>query len=220
MSPYSSALIIAGFIFGLVSLTHLLRVIYKVPIIIGNKIIPMWASILSFILTLLLSIYMFIVSPPAHSQLVRENMKLHSSVFNTGHSIPAKYTCQGDNISPPLSWQDAPNNTKSFVLIVDDPDAPNGTWDHWIIYNIPGSMHELPENISDLPPGTHYGKNSWGKTNYGGPCPPAGEHRYYFKLYALDTLLKLVSGVSKPQLEIAMKGHVIDTAILMGLFKK
>lgn len=116
---------------------------------------------------------------------------LESSAFNNGGSIPSKYTCDDDDISPPLSWRDAPTDTKSFVLIVDDPDAPVGTWDHWLLYNIPAATHELAENLTSAPDGAHGGKNSWGKTTYGGPCPPDREHRYFFKLYALDSKLNL-----------------------------
>lgn len=146
--------------------------------------------------------------------------KLQSPAFNDGNSIPSKYTCDADNISPPLMWQNEPENTKSFVLIVDDPDAPAGNWDHWIIFNIPITIHELSENLHSLPDGAQYGKNSWGKTSYGGPCPPDGEHRYFFKLYALDTNLNISSNATKSQIISAMDGHIIADAKLMGKYKK
>lgn len=145
---------------------------------------------------------------------------LESSAFSNGGSIPSKYTCDGDDISPPLSWQDAPTDTKSFVLIVDDPDAPVGTWDHWLLYNIPATTYELEENLTSAPDGAHGGKNSWGKTTYGGPCPPDREHHYFFKLYALDSKLNLSSNASKSQIESAMRGHILGTATLMGKYNR
>lgn len=147
-------------------------------------------------------------------------LTLQSSAFNEGSSIPSKYTCDGTNISPPLSWHDEPKSTKSFVLIVDDPDAPVGNWDHWLLFNIPETTHEMSENLSSLPNGALQGKNSWGKSAYGGPCPPDGEHRYFFKLYALDTLLSLSAGATKSQIESGMKGHILADAKLMGRYKK
>ncbi len=147
-------------------------------------------------------------------------LTLQSTAFHSGTSIPAKYTCDGESISPPLSWQGEPNNTKSYVLIVDDPDAPNGTWDHWIVFNIPRATHEFSENINSLPKGAQSGKNSWGKSVYGAPCPPNGEHRYYFKLYALDIFLNLPVNSTKEQIESAMQGHIVADAKLMGKYKK
>lgn len=147
-------------------------------------------------------------------------LAIKSSAFNEGGSIPSQYTCDGEDISPPLSWQDEPKNTKSFVLIVDDPDAPVGNWVHWILFNIPEAIHELSENLSSLPNGAQFGKNSWEKSTYGGPCPPNGEHRYFFKLYALDTLLNLPAGATKSQIESAMRGHIIATAKLLGKYKR
>lgn len=147
-------------------------------------------------------------------------MKLQSTVFENGKIIPSKYTCDGDDISPPLSWSGAPTHTQSFVLIVDDPDAPIGTWDHWILFNIPAHVTELAKNMTQLPNGTLAGKNSWGKTSYGGPCPPSGVHRYFFKLYALDTVLQLPSSANKSQIMQAMESHVIATAELMGKYER
>ena len=113
-------------------------------------------------------------------------MQITSSAFTNNTVIPSKYTCDGDNVSPPLAWQDVPEGTKLFKLIVDDPDAPSGTWTHWVLYNIPADTKSLPENIKQLPAGTKVGSNSWQKKEYGGPCPPSGQHHYHFKLYALD----------------------------------
>lgn len=151
-----------------------------------------------------------------------ENMGLiiQSSAFNSGNSIPMKYTCDGANIPPPLSWEGEPKNTQSFVLIVDDPDAPAGTWNHWIVFNIPKTTHDFSENLLTLPNGAKYGKNSWEKTAYGGPCPPQGEHRYLFNLYALDTVLNLSANTNKSQIQSAMQGHILATATLIGKYKK
>ena len=147
-------------------------------------------------------------------------MKIISNAFENEKIIPSKYTCDGSDISPLLSWDGAPDNTKSFVLIVDDPDAPHGTWDHWILFNIPSSVHQLPENISTLPEGTREGKNSWDKTGYGGPCPPSGVHRYYFKLYALDAALDLAPKKTKADLLQAMQGHILAEAHVMGEYER
>ena len=109
-------------------------------------------------------------------------MKLTSSVFAHQNGIPTRYTCDGENISPPLNWVEIPANAKSLVLIIDDPDAPRETWDHWIIFNLPVNINSLPERVKEFPIGTKFGKNSWGKENYGGPCPPDKQHRYFFKV--------------------------------------
>jgi Raf kinase inhibitor-like YbhB/YbcL family protein len=150
-------------------------------------------------------------------------MKITSSVFTEGSIIPSKYTCDGQDISPPLEWKDIPAGTKSFALICDDPDAPRGTWVHWVAYNIPPNISKLDENVKpelELKNGVIQGNNDWPKIGYGGPCPPSGTHRYYFKLYALDTILPIKPGASKAQLLNAMKGHVIAEAQLMGKYKR
>ena len=131
-------------------------------------------------------------------------MKLTSSVFKHKEKIPTKYTCDGDDVSPPLKIEEAPEGTKSFALIVDDPDAPVGTWVHWVVWNIPADTKDIAENTA---PGTE-GLNDFGKTPYGGPCPPSGTHRYFFKLYALDTELDLTDA-KKKDLEKAMDGHIL-----------
>lgn len=145
------------------------------------------------------------------------SMKLETPAFQEGKTIPKKYTCQGENISPPLFFIDAPKETATFVIIVDDPDAPGGTFDHWIAWNIPGSTKSLPEGakVKDQ------GANHYGEKNYKGPCPPPGKpHRYFFKLYALDTKLTLPAGVTKAQLEKALEGHILAKAELMGTFQR
>ncbi len=147
-------------------------------------------------------------------------MEIYSNAFTEGELIPKKFTCDAEDISPQLSWQGAPENTKVFVLIFDDPDAPMGTWDHWLLYNIPAHVTELAENIQTLPAGTLEGLNSFGKRTYGGPCPPDKIHRYYFKLYALDRPLELSPGISKKELEQAIQPHILAEAVLMGRYDR
>jgi Raf kinase inhibitor-like YbhB/YbcL family protein len=137
--------------------------------------------------------------------------------------IPGKYTCDGDDVSPPLSWEPVPEATKSIALISDDPDAPVGTWVHWVLYNLLADTQGLPENVPrdpTLADGAKHGKNSWGRPGYGGPCPPGGTHRYYFKIYALDTTLDAAAGATATQLEAAMKGHILGQGQLMGRYKR
>jgi Raf kinase inhibitor-like YbhB/YbcL family protein len=150
-------------------------------------------------------------------------LELTSPAFAQGQPIPVKYTCKGEDISPALAWGDPPAGTQSFALIMDDPDAPVGTWVHWVLFNIPASARGLPEAFpadASLPDGSLSGKNSWGRTGYGGPCPPSGTHRYFFKLYALDETLAINPGADKGELEKAMVGHILASAELMGTFSK
>ncbi len=147
------------------------------------------------------------------------NMQLTSSAFAAGKPIPALYSCKGRDISPPLAWTDPPAGTQSLALIMDDPDAPMGTWDHWVLFNIPAETRALSEAFQVAAPLTG-GKNSWGKTTYGGPCPPSGTHRYFFRLYALDTNLSLSSTATKADVIAAMQGHTLGMAELMGVFSK
>ncbi len=144
-------------------------------------------------------------------------MKLQSSAFTHNGDVPSEYTCDGADLSPPLVISDVPNNAKSLTLIMDDPDAPVGTWDHWIVFNIPTSTKKIQEGTE--PEGTA-GRNSWSRTGYGGPCPPSGTHRYFFKLYALDTTLNLPEGATKKDLEKAMQEHILAQAQLMGTYKR
>ncbi|OJW50314.1 MAG: hypothetical protein BGO67_00075 [Alphaproteobacteria bacterium 41-28] len=147
-------------------------------------------------------------------------MRLVSSAFENCDSIPIQYTGEGEDLSPPLRWQDVPHGTRSLALICDDPDAPNGTWDHWIIYNIPPDVGVLAEGIKDLPYGIQSGHNSWAKTGYGGPLPPSGKkHRYFFTLYALDTVLQLPKDVKKANLLKAMQRHILAEASLVGVYE-
>ena len=148
---------------------------------------------------------------------------LTSPAFRPGEKIPAKYTCDGKNTSIPLAWTDAPNNTKSFALINDDPDCSGGPFVHWLIYNIPGHRKDLPENFpldSDLPDGTLQGLNDFSKIGYGGPCPPSGTHRYFFTLYALDQVLSLHSKMQRKDLDLAIQTHVLGRAQLMGTYQR
>jgi Raf kinase inhibitor-like YbhB/YbcL family protein len=145
--------------------------------------------------------------------------ELASSAFANSEGIPAKYTCDGEDVSPPLQWNQPPEGVQSLALIMDDPDAPVGTWDHWLLFNIPADFRSLAEQAGP-PPGSVGGKNSWGRTGYGGPCPPRGTHRYFFRLYALDTSLDLPSGTDKAQLIEAMAGHILAQAELMGTYAR
>lgn len=152
---------------------------------------------------------------------------LRSPSFDNHGSIPRKYTCEGDDIAPPLSWAGVPAKTKTFALIVDDPDAPDPrapkmTWVHWILYNMPPSAGGLPEGATPqtLPEGTREGLNDWNRTGYGGPCPPVGRHRYFHKLYALDVALPDLQNPRKSDLEKAMKGHIIAEAQWVGTYEK
>ena len=152
---------------------------------------------------------------------------LTSSAFTHQGSIPQQYTCQGRDISPHLSWSGAPEGTKGFVLIVDDPDAPDPaapkrTWVHWVLYAIPADASSLSEGMTSakLPAGTHEGTNDWNRTGYGGPCPPVGRHRYFHKLYALDVELPDLGPARKAEVEKAMEGHVLAKTELIGTYQK
>jgi Raf kinase inhibitor-like YbhB/YbcL family protein len=150
-------------------------------------------------------------------------MEIRSSAFGNGEMIPAKYTCDGADFSPPLVWSGSPAGTKCFALICDDPDAPMGTWVHWVVYDIPSAAMMLAEGITrekELPGGGTQGINDFRRIGYGGPCPPGGTHRYFFKLYALDATLGLKPGITKDQLLKAMKGHILAEAQTMGIYKR
>ncbi|HEY6896429.1 MAG TPA: YbhB/YbcL family Raf kinase inhibitor-like protein [Rhodocyclaceae bacterium] len=153
------------------------------------------------------------------------SLTLSSTAFVHNGTIPALYSCQGQDKSPPLAWSGAPAGTKSLVLIVDDPDAPDPaapkmTWVHWLLYNLPSTSTGLAEAVRELPAGSGEGLNDWKRTGYGGPCPPIGRHRYFHKLYALDTVLPDLGKPTKVQLEQAMRGHVLAQAELIGVYQK
>jgi Raf kinase inhibitor-like YbhB/YbcL family protein len=181
-------------------------------------VIPKWASIV------LPALMLHGASLLPMKGGAKMDLTLQSSAFSHGGEIPWKHTCDGPDLSPGLRWNDPPARTQTFSLIVDDPDAPAGTWVHWVLYDLPGSLRELSEGLPktpDLANGSHHGRNDFGKFGYGGPCPPRGPaHRYFFKLYALDTTLNLKAGATKAELEKAMKGHVLAQAELMGKYKR
>ena len=155
------------------------------------------------------------------------SLKLVSSAFEEGGAIPKKYTCEGQDISPPLAWSGVPQGAKSLVLIVDDPDAPDPkapkmTWVHWVLYNLPANVTGLPEGVTvkALPAGTMVGLNDWKRASYGGPCPPIGRHRYFHKLYALDAALSGLSQPDKAAVEAKMRPHILAEATLIGTYEK
>ncbi len=167
------------------------------------------------------------VRPAMAGKEAAMTMQIGSSVFENGGGIPRRYTCDGEDRSPPLHWSGVPTQARSLVLIVDDPDAPDPaaprmTWVHWVLFNLPPDSDGLPEAVpsSALPPGTVEGINDWKRTGYGGPCPPIGRHRYYFKLYALDSVLPVNRPLTKPQLLELMQGHLLDEAVLMGTYQR
>ena len=152
-------------------------------------------------------------------------LSLASPAFVEGEEIPERYTCQGQNTSPPLSWSDTPPGTQSLALVVEDPDAPDPSapkrvFTHWLLYNIPADIHELPEGAKQLPAGTAAGTNDFEKKVWGGPCPPRGRHRYFFRLYALDERLPDLKEAHKGELLEALRGHVLAEAVLMGTYEK
>lgn len=154
-------------------------------------------------------------------------LDLHSTAFQNNVEIPSKYTCEGNDVSPPLSWSGAPAGTKSFALIVSDPDAPDPkaprqTWTHWVLFNVPATLTALPEGVKPktLAKEIGTGRNDFGHTEWGGPCPPIGRHRYFFKLYALDTTLDASARLSREELEVRIKDHVLASAELMGTYEK
>lgn len=145
-------------------------------------------------------------------------IKISSSAFDHKELMPSKYTCDGMDVNPPLALDNTPSSAKSLALIVDDPDAPRGMWVHWVVWNIDPGTKEIKEN--SIPAGAKQGMNDFGKRDYGGPCPPSGTHRYFFKLYSLDTTLSLGQDTAKTALEAAMKGHIIAQAEIIGLYKR
>ncbi len=158
------------------------------------------------------------LQPSAPIETTHAMLKISSSAFVEKALIPKKYTCDGEDMSPPLSISNLPQETKSLALIVDDPDAPAGTWTHWILWNIDPGTTSIEEGV--VPPGVELGTNDFERVEYGGPCPPSGTHRYFFKVYALDTELTLSRGASKEQLIEAMDGHTLGQAELMGVYSR
>ena len=147
-----------------------------------------------------------------------ENMRITSPAFRDNEAIPAKFTCEGENVNPELAIENVPPGTKSLALLVEDPDAPNGLWVHWAVWNINPNLRTLVEHAE--PRESVIGKNSWGHNQYGGPCPPSGTHRYMFRLFALDSTLDLPGNAGKGQLDRAMEGHILAEALLTGRYAK
>jgi len=150
-------------------------------------------------------------------------MILTSPSFLDGKTIPADFTCDGRDITPPLEWSDAPENSTQFALLMDDPDAPGGTWSHWVMYGIPANHSRLEESIPatpDLPDGSRQGRNSWGRIGYGGPCPPSGIHRYVFRLFALSNAPNMETGLSSSRVMVAIRNHILAEAHLTGLYQR
>jgi Raf kinase inhibitor-like YbhB/YbcL family protein len=161
----------------------------------------------------------FIVSSISGKEgMVMAKLSINSPAFQHNGDIPVRYTCDGDDINPPLAFENVPQGTQSLVLIIDDPDAPMGTWVHWVVWNIDPGIGEIKED--SVPAGASQGMNDFRKLEYGGPCPPSGTHRYFFKLYALDSTLDLASKAKKADVEKAMKGHVIEESQIIGLYRR
>lgn len=187
-----------------------------------------------FLLVIILSFLFFVVyqKPTKNSEKLKQpkkdsvsippkpklTMKITSPAFSNSGRVPSKYTCDGDNINPPIEFQDVPPDARSLVLIVDDPDAPARTWVHWVVYNIDPRTKQVKEN--SVPVGGVLGVTDSGKSDYGGPCPPSGTHRYFFKLYALNTMLDLPGGLTKQQILEKMNDHVLEQAQLIGLYSR
>jgi len=146
-------------------------------------------------------------------------ISITSTAFKEGKMIPKKYTCDGTNVSPQLAWSGIPANARSIALICDDPDAPSGTWVHWVVFNMPAATKEISE-AGGLPAGAQQGINDFKRIDYGGPCPPSGTHRYYFKIYAVDMTLNLKEGATKADLLSAMQGHILAQGQIMGKYQR
>jgi Raf kinase inhibitor-like YbhB/YbcL family protein len=164
----------------------------------------------------LLSVLALALLATASSEGADSGFKITSTAFSEGKAVPKRFTCDGENVSPPLAWTGAPAGTKAYALILDDPDAPSGLFTHWIVFNLPASTHSLPEAAKPAGQGT----NDFGKPGYGGPCPPKGTHRYFFHLYALKDELSGLKGPNRQQIDAALKGHVIGEARLMGTYQR
>ena len=187
----------------------------------------MWAAILGIVLICISVVAAYTGILSGDKEKIVMSMNIQSLSFMHEREIPARHTCDGLNTSPPILWLGVPNSAKSLALIVDDPDAPDPsapkmTWVHWLLYNIPVSATDLTEGVTAnrLPAGTLQGINDWHSTGYGGPCPPIGRHRYFFKLYALDSVLPDLKNPTKATLEKAMQSHVLDQASLIGLYQR
>ncbi len=181
----------------------------------------MWKAGLAGILAILIVALFWFVKVKNESKInmvEKRSIKVNSPTFSYGEFIPRKYTCDGENVNPPLEIEGVPKNAKSLVLIVDDPDAPIGTFTHWLVWNINPSVKKIEEK--SLPEGAVVGRNDFGKASYGGPCPPSGAHRYFFRIYALDKVLNLSEGAGRSELEKGMKNHILAFGELMGKYSR
>ncbi len=185
-----------------------------------------WVGRLAGLLTALILCFSFGAKPALCAEEPEGGigtMDIKSTAFKNGETIPKKYTCEGEDVSPPLSWSSPPNGTKSMVLICDDPDAPVGTWVHWVLFGLSPSVTSLPEGVpaKESAEGAKQGRNDFGNLGYGGPCPPPGPaHRYFFKLYAVDKELNLKPGATKAEVMKAIEGHILDEGQLMGKYRR
>jgi len=187
--------------------------------------ITLLSMLIVFIVTMTMTAFCQQENKTIIEELKMQTIDIKTSAFSEGETIPVKYTCDSLDVSVPLSWSAPPEGTVSFALICDDPDAPMGTWVHWVLFNIPPGIKELPEGVSIAKDssfaGAVEGKNDFGKTKYGGPCPPQGlAHRYYFKIYALDKTLDIDKKADKADVEKAMEGHILAQGQLMGKYKR
>lgn len=181
-----------------------------------------WLLVVSPLVFVLIGcLALYLLGPPEETSFeeMESTMKLTSPAFAQGQPIPPKFSCKGEDVSPALAWDEPPAGARSFALVMDDPDAPMGTWVHWVLFNLSDSTRSLAENFQPAAP-TVSGVNSWGRGGYGGPCPPSGTHRYFFKLFALDATLNLSSSADKKSLLAAMEGHILAQVELMGTFSK
>jgi Raf kinase inhibitor-like YbhB/YbcL family protein len=189
-----------------------------------NLLMPFLCTLLLLLVQVILTSSIPVAAQTTAKGASNMDFTIQSSDFANGGDIPRAFTCDGEDRSPALSWSGAPEGTKAFVLIADDPDAPAGTWVHWVIFNIPAKTQSLPPGVEkkeQLPDGSKQGRNDFRKIGYGGPCPPPGKpHRYFFKLYALGAELGLQAGASKADVEQAMTGHILTKAELMGRYKR
>lgn len=180
-------------------------------------------NIIIFIPLFILLIVSFLFPKDKKKEVKTMKLTVESTAFSQDGTIPSVYTCDGKNVSPPLTWSKGPSGTKSYALISDDPDAPAGTWVHWVVYNIPANVTAFPENLpktETLDNGALQGRNDFRRNYYGGPCPPGGTHRYYFKVYALDTMINAGPGLTKKQLLKAMDDHILAQGELMGKYSR
>jgi Raf kinase inhibitor-like YbhB/YbcL family protein len=176
-----------------------------------------------YLLSSVIILLTFNVCPQQNERETRMEIKIESRAFKQGELIPSIYSCEGQNISPQLSWKCSVEGVKTFVIIIEDPDAPSGSFTHWVVYNIPAKMNSLMENITptkNIPDEILMGTNDFGRIGYGGPCPPSGTHRYFFRIYGLDTAVHLDSGATKKEVMIKMQGHIKARGELMGKYKK